>query len=116
MTTREIKDQKYQIRLFRGLNNISPLTETTPVPLSLRKKGKVSTKRIANSSGRSPKNVLRGNRIQLGKIPSFTKFVSDYARVHGMIYKDALKNKEVKALYRKNLSSDNLTMVKHSFE
>ncbi len=58
MTTREINDQKYQIRLFRGLNNIAPLTETTPVPLSLRKKGKVSTKRIANSSGRSPKNVL----------------------------------------------------------
>ena len=115
MTTREIKDQKYQIRQFRGLNNIAPLTETTPVPLSLRKKGKVSSKRIANSTGRSPKNV-RGNRIQLGKIPSFTKFVSDYARVHGMIYKDALKNKEVKALYRKNLSGENLTMLKHSFE
>lgn len=52
------------------------------------------------------------------KKQNYTSFVSDYSRIHGMNYKEALQSKEIKNLYKAFNQPQNGQefFVKHSFE
>lgn len=112
--SRKLKDLEFQNRQFRGANSETPIQNFVDIEPIDKPKPRAS-KKISFATGKQPAGSETG-RIQLGKIPSYSKFVADYSRVHGMNYRDAMKDKKIKDLYRKNLNGDNLTMVKHSFE
>lgn len=69
--------------------------------------------KLTTDDGKAPqskKQVLRN-------IPKYTSFVSDFSRIHGYNYKEALKDKEIKDLYRQTYKNTDAEFeVKHTFE
>ena len=115
---RETNDVDFKLQ-NRGFNNEVPKIAVGENPLEFytRPLPKIKSKKVINPEY-IDNNVIKSSAISLSKIPSFPKFVSDYSRIQGVLYRDALKDPEVKRLYRENLSLDkNLyTQAKSSFE
>ena len=66
-----------------------------------------------------PENrVVKAAKIEPAKKQNYTSFVSDFARIHGINYKEALKSTEVKNLYKSYNRQQNGQefFVKHSYE
>ena len=92
-------DNKYQTTQFRRFNLQSPLTEFIQRENSPNYSNK-SPSKITFATGNSPTDYVayKINQGTLGRIPSFSKFVADYARIHGEDYKESLKSEFVKKI------------------